>query len=341
MIFEKFDNYMLNSISNKDNLIRLIKDDILNTINNNYDFTLSLFNRRSKGLKFLLQSHQDIFWEFNDFFDELQYKDYTQNDSIDELKENGLIVIKNFIPKELLHNLQNDWNAHLAQDIHITPQIQSSIDKNKFAFLSYLDKDIAIGSDLEAKKRVIFREYNKNIPQFIRDTFFDNDMFNNTVNQYYNIKNANPKAVMYEKLTTPKFFRNDEYWHIDNLSDQFKIFLILEDMKENDGPFTYIPKTHKLQDRYKDRYHKMYTMNGLTTQEHNHFEASFTNTEDKISAVLNAGDAVFFDTKIHHTATFPYDNGSRKNIVLYYDHVPTYKNQFLFRLDNFYNFGLR
>lgn len=336
--------YIQNPVKYKKKLLKVLCEDIANTVSGDHKIVDSLFGRYAVELKVVLQSNQELFWELWDFFEQLQGTTQSQKYSeyIKTLRCNGILVIRNFFQKAELELLEEDWENSMHKIDYSDSKYQEVALKNRFYFKGEDGYNFAIGSPFDGKKRVTFLG-DKVLPKNLHDMLHNNCFLNEIVADYYNLRQSvPPQAIMCEELTMPKIFREDMMWHIDNLSDQFKVMVVLQNMTVDDGPFTYIEGTHTICDRLKDRYHKMYSMNGMTTQEHNHFESSFLDQTRMIKqGILCAGDIVLFDCKIHHSASFVKNNGNRKNIMLYYSHLPTIKNNFLFFIDKFLNFGLR
>ena len=71
------------------------------------------------------------------------------------------------------------------------------------------------------------------------------------------------------------------------------------------------------------------------------FEAVNEIKKIRVQKPLSAGDVILFDCKLHHSATFAKNGGNRKNIMLYYNSLPTAKNKFLFKIDKYLRFGLK
>ncbi|MBT4838258.1 MAG: hypothetical protein HON94_13030, partial [Methylococcales bacterium] len=197
-------------------------------------------------------------------------------------------------------------------------------------------KSINIGSPYDARVQISYRK-EELAPDCIK-ALFNHERLNHIVGDYTGGL-TKPQDVMMEKISPPLMFRDNDWWHIDNLADHFKAQLILNDMDINDGPFKFIKGTHKnFSAKQKARYHKMYALQGIKTQESNHFEDEFTTPELCTEFVANAGDIALFDPKLHHSWRYPYDNGERNNIFIYYIKIPTLKNKILGRIDQYLNF---
>jgi len=341
MMIDLFEKYTSNRYAYQQDLYDLVKKDIDNVVHQLYGIDDSLFGLKGAEIKMLLQSDEAFFWSTWDYLEKMNHYDENNSKYVCDLKKKGIIVLEEFLNSDENNSLLHAWHESLSSIPENSSETELNMLKYRFHFEKKEGIGYAVGSEFDGKKRVMYYD-NTLLPSYARILLADNHFFNELVREYYGLlREVSPSTIMMEHLFPPKIERNDVFWHIDNLTDQMKVMIVLEDMDVDSGPFTYIEKTHKVADEYKNRYHKMYSMNGMTTQEHNHFESSFTRVENAKKGVLKAGSVVIFDCKIHHTAMFPQNSGNRKNIILYYTGIPTAKNKFLLKIDSFLNFGLR
>lgn len=340
---ENFEKYLNDKPININKVFEIIVEEIEKLIKNNFDFSNSIFEHYKAEIKMLLQSNQKLFWDFWEYCEKRQKEIYTkkENEITKELRKNGICIKSNYFNKEQIKSLKDDWETAINSMPELNKEEKNLTLKNRFSFKIENEINYVQSSEFDGKKRVIFSKV-ETFPNSFKTLLNENLEFKEIIKSYFFTEDIfYPSAIMAEEMSEPKYSRNDLYWHIDNLSDQFKIMIILEDMTENDAPFIYKKNSHKIIKRYKDRYHKMYNLNGMSTQDSNHFEESFTAKKEKQIAVLKAGDIVLFDCKIHHSASFANNNGKRKNIVIYYNKLPTIKNKILFRIDSYLNFALK
>jgi hypothetical protein len=106
---------------------------------------------------------------------------------------------------------------------------------------------------------------------------------------------------------------NTRYFHVDGFSREFKAFLYLEDVDENNGPFTYIRGTHRSHIR---RLHKQLAgnENGSPTSFHEDDVSSLLEKEVKLAAP--AGTLILADVRGLHRGS-PQVNRSRSVLVNY------------------------
>lgn len=341
----KFLEYLSNKPIKYNDLFEIIKDEIKFLFENDFNFENSIFEKYPVELKMLFQSNEKIFWDFWDFCEQIQKevkKDKNDDSNLEELRKNGISIIPKYFNNEEIILLKEDWELSMKDFPILTKEEENTTLKNRFNFKSMEKISYVTSSIYDGKRRVIYTNKDT-FPSNFKKLLNENQKFKNIIQEYfYTTKPFFPNAIMAEEIFEPKYYRNDYYWHIDNLSDQFKIMIVLEDMTQNDAPFIYKNGTHKIKNEYKNRYHKMYSINGITTQESNHFEESFTPQNEEIKkAILKAGDIVLFDCKIHHTASFTQNEGNRKNIIIYYNSIPTIKNKILYKIDSYLNFALR
>ncbi|KFL34231.1 MULTISPECIES: phytanoyl-CoA dioxygenase family protein [unclassified Sulfurospirillum] len=336
-----FNDLLKRPDKNLEEIETLLKKEILK-VQESHNVKESLFGSNGADIKFLLQSYPSLFWSLWKFMDKkhLEKAPCSIDPITKALDKDGIYIIENFLTSQEVQTLVKLWNHEFDALPPLTPEQEQKALRNRFYFETSAEKNIAIGSTYDGRKRVIFSP-KKHMPSEIQNQFYKDTRINEIVARYLRLDHVEPSAAIVEHFFAPDYYRNNDLWHIDNLSDQFKVMVILEDMKENDGPFKFIRRTHKIKKRYQDRYYKMYAINGMTTQEHNHFEDSFAKVKKAELGVLKAGDIVLFDTKIHHSFNYAYDGGSRKDMVLYFDHQPTLKNTILFHIDQYLNFGLR
>jgi len=338
---ELFEQYISNMYAYEQEFYELLVAEVDKVIAKNYDFKGSLFDTRGDDLKMLLQANQWIFWSLWDYLEGYHTYKKDDQDEVSILQDKGIYIAKSFFTPKEVSELLLDWGESIESVPEITEEMHQKSLLNRFYFETINDVGYTIGSIHDGKKRVM--HFTKNsVPKYFDKHLRKNNFLNSIVQKYYNFKREiEPSTVMAEHLYPPKYYREYEAWHIDNLADQFKIMVILEDMTEDDAPFIYVEGTHKIKEKYKDRYHKMYATNGMVTQEQNHFEASFTETSLVKKGILKAGDVILFDCRLHHSATFAKNGGNRKNIMLYYNSLPTAKNKFLFKIDKYLKFGLK
>ena len=334
-----FIDYFEDIEGNEEQLINILRAEA-DTIFTKYSaIRRSVFAKHPLDVKMLLQSRPNVFWDFWDYCEQKQETNREDSEVVKILREKGAHVMKGFFSQDEVESLKNMWDHSFQQfpDLSDLP-----FGKKRFRKEKRKEVDFVHGGPHDGRKRILyarpFNEYSRvfsGFPEENRKLLLNNPFFTQTVLDYFHLdmKGISPFRIMMEHLTPTRFNRNDKGWHIDNLTDQFKVMIILEDMTEKDGPFSFIPYSHRVKPHQKTRYHKMYAMLGIDTHSQNHFEEDFTDPEAAQTVVGKAGDIVLFDCRTHHSGNFVQQGGSRKNIMLNYNRIPTLRNVIFFLID--------
>ena len=317
--------------NNEEQLLNILKAEANVVLRKYSALRTSIFAKHSADVKMLLQSKPDIFWDFWDYCGTKHRTNREDSEILTILREKGAHIMEGFFSQDEVELLKGMWNYSFLQ----LPEMPDlSCGKERFRMF---DKDgirYSKGGPYDGRMRIIYSSPFREFPKEIKELITKKAFFNQIVQDYFHLNvRVAPWRIMMEHLTPTRINRNDKYWHIDNLSDQFKIMIILEDMTEKDGPFSFIPNTHRVKPHQKERYHKMYAMSGVNTNTQNHFEGSFTDPDTAQTVVAKAGDIVLFDCRTHHSGNFVQQGGSRKNIMLNYNRIPTLRNVIFFLID--------
>lgn len=160
------------------------------------------------------------------------------NNLAKEIKENGIVKIKNFLsPEELirLSNIVNFYKAPKAskESIFLTNFKILSIKLLKFKFRS-----LAHTYELAKFKK------NKKLDEIARD-FFNKQVNSNYIDGYYSkVDNKDilpwhtDQAYSGKKKPDTKFYNPDNFY--------LKFFIYLTNVSSNNGCMSYIPKTQKI-----------------------------------------------------------------------------------------------
>tara|TARA_B110000259_G_scaffold162373_1_gene187092 strand:- start:73 stop:870 length:798 start_codon:yes stop_codon:yes gene_type:complete len=160
------------------------------------------------------------------------------NNFANEIKENGIIKIKNFLSPVELIKLSNIINFYKApkgdiESIFLTNLKVLSIKLFKFKFRSLLHT-----YELAKFKK------NKKLDQIAKD-FFNKQVNSNYIDGYYS-KAGNKDILPWHtdqsysgsKTSDAKFYNPDNFY--------LKFFIYLTNVASNNGCMSYIPKTHKI-----------------------------------------------------------------------------------------------
>jgi hypothetical protein len=131
-------------------------------------------------------------------------------------------VIEDFFSKEDCLAIRNDFDKMISN--------------NPNAVQSYSDKRV-FGIEERSKKAYDF--YSNNFLKSIADAYCSTTL-------------ANAFTLFNKVETLPGSKGSGEGWHKDSSFRQFKAFLYLSDVGENDAPFQVILKSHKIQDYLND-----------------------------------------------------------------------------------------
>lgn len=160
------------------------------------------------------------------------------NNLAKEIKENGIVKIKNFLlPKELirLSNIVNFYKAPKGdkESVFLTNFKILSIKLLKFKFRS-----LAHTYELAKFKK------KKKLDEIARD-FFNKQVNSNYIDGYYSkVDNKDilpwhtDQAYSGKKKPDTKFYNPDNFY--------LKFFIYLTNVSSNNGCMSYIPKTHKI-----------------------------------------------------------------------------------------------
>lgn len=141
---------------------------------------------------------------------------------LSEIELNGFCVIEDFFSKEECLSIRKDYEKLLSDDPN---SVQSYSDKRVFG--------------IEERSRKAF-------------DFYSNDFLKSIADAYCSAKLANAFTLFNKVETLPGSKGSGEGWHKDSSFRQFKAFLYLSDVGENDAPFQVILKSNKIRDYLKD-----------------------------------------------------------------------------------------
>ncbi|MBL4838073.1 MAG: phytanoyl-CoA dioxygenase family protein [Kordiimonadaceae bacterium] len=142
----------------------------------------------------------------------------------------------------------------------------------------------------------------------IDDPFFD-DRIREVAGRYYGAK-IQETYLLFETL---KPGTENQKLHIDGMSDQFKVLILLEDMSDENGPLVFEKGSHNTAPYMFDHFHAWF---------HKAADHPATNMETLEKAGIaewvvtgEKGDCIFFDSHALHRGS-PCIRGSRHNLVL-------------------------
>jgi len=317
--------------------------DFINTYkNSNYANNMNnpffMKNDKLNLIKVILDSNIDIFYYL--------YLHINDDKYIEEELKNYQNYFKDiiFIKKDLFYQ-ESNLNNKLQSDGIIQVQDifkKDDIEKLKKIVLDYFDKtELSEFFYNENRSRIYLREENNSDILGIFKNLVDSKKIEKLLKKHINIDvECNYMQLEYMK-SSPVQTDKMKHWHIDNLSDQFKVFIPLVDVDTNNAPLNYIPKTHLVKNigsEMKKYWHYIYRMSGVairpTTGLPNYMVENLKSIPQK--GVIKVGDIAIFNTTLVHSGEFVKSNNYRLNIVLVFHNINTNRNILFKQLKTFY-----
>lgn len=151
-----------------------------------------------------------------------------------------------------------------------------------------------------------------------------NAILNEVVARAFKTK-AEPAHVISESLT-PTSVYEEQWWHIDRVSEQAKIMVLASHVGERNGPMKIIPGSHRFAGPrqaldfiyYREGIDFCDVSTGLWKKQ----------KKDIRMVTGDPGDCVFFNTSAFH-ANGRADEGERLTATIYYSSLSTPRNEFL------------
>lgn len=237
-----------------------------------------------------------------------------------KIKKNGLGIKTNYFKEKYINKLKKESLYYLENT-------------KKTSFPVYT-------SYCEGKTRITFTN-NKDSPKL-----FQKVMNNNKLKKIIkNIVGSNVicTSMQVELIEKADFFCEYTYWHIDKLTDQYKIMIPLENINEDCAPLAYIEKSHIIKNNpnfISNHYHMIYQVSSDYVLPSNLFSSeSIRNSNLEIKkGNAKKGDLIVFDTSILHSAQQIENNNRRLNLVIIFHKLETNRNKIFTLLKSFYNF---
>jgi hypothetical protein len=130
------------------------------------------------------------------------------------------------------------------------------------------------------------------------------------VKAYYRVP-FNPSMLVFQHNTRSN--HDTRYYHVDGFAREFKTFLYLDDVDQGNGPFTYIPGTHRSHAR---RLRKQLSSNGDASPTSFHADEIEGALEREVQITGAAGTLILADVRGLHRGS-PQRVGSRSVLVCY------------------------
>lgn len=212
------------------------------------------------------------------------------NKIINTLDQKGIYVKENFITKKEAKMLKTLIDDHLNS------------------------KKTHWSDNLNSDKRIYFSD--RQSTEFKK--LYNNAEIRNTLINYLNIKNPKGFLLASRLDSVEGNLGSGGGWHKDSShDDQFKVILYLSDVKEQNGPFEYIEKSHCFINSIKLLVHNMIKPNQKRIPDSDILPINNKlNTKIK-TLCAKAGTAIFVNTKGIHRGK-PINVGTRHSLTWYF-----------------------
>ena len=230
---------------------------------------------------------------------------------VNQLEENGFIVIKNFLDLEILEKIKNDFDKYLNTGTNLLPVSNDSIrEKNDLkpskVFLSLEDLNKGQQFCRNYTNNMVLKDPLLNINEISSLAFNENII--NITSSYLGTLSALGGLNLRKSFVNsiPEF--DTQYFHIDPNSAKFlKCFFYLNDVDENGGPFCYIRGSHKKRFFGHTKKYR-WTLEEMLTK---------YKKEDIVNIIANVGDLIIADTNGFHRGN-PITSNDRYMLTLDY-----------------------
>jgi Phytanoyl-CoA dioxygenase (PhyH) len=220
--------------------------------------------------------------------------DQRQQDSLADLRRDGYAVIENYWPR--------DRALELGRQLERELESGADRDYESGAYLRFWDN--------RSYDQGVRRLYHvdKLLPELSE---FRHDPFSlEIVRAYYRVP-FHPAMLVFQHNTRSN--HDTRYYHVDGFSREFKSFLYLDDVDEGNGPFTYIPGTHRSHVR---RLRKQLVGNGEGSPTSFHVDEIERALDREVQITGPAGTMILADVRGLHRGS-PQRVGSRSVLVCY------------------------
>jgi len=176
---------------------------------------------------------------------------FNSNNEINELKNNGIVKLENFYSKEFLVNINNKFSKFTKNNIKdfkftLHPSLKNQMKLNNDNSNYYQIQKLT--NYIYLKKPLIFLE------EIL--ILLNNDKLLSLLSEYFG---CIPKLT---GINIRRSFVNDlddmetNHYHRDENSYNFlKLFIYLNDVDLDGGPFTYVIGSHKDKNKINEKYH--------------------------------------------------------------------------------------
>lgn len=230
---------------------------------------------------------------------------------LDELKNNGITIIKNFIPNDLCDKIISDY----------------------YSFINKSDPSKIIYTDNNKHSRL----YNLHIESLNVMNLLLSDKLMDLLDTYFNKKTALNSCIYFEEGSQQCIHRDTPYfWSNPNEGEFVGVWFALEDSNINNGKLEYYTHGHKIKldpIEFSNNYiseptYKLFEIYGKDIE-----NLCKINNLSKESPDISKGDIIIWHADLPHGGSIINDNSlTRHSLVAHY--LP--ENSFIQRIDNFF-----
>lgn len=151
-----------------------------------------------------------------------------ESTALADVRRNGYAIVPEFWPREAALKMRDRLEAYLAEGV--TRQFDNG------AYVVFRDKSRKDDSDV---RRIYHVE--RLVPEL--EDFRREPLIFRVAAAYYGVPMHSGVLVFQHN---PKTSTDTRYYHVDIWGREFKAFLYLDDVDQDNGPFTYLRGSHKL-----------------------------------------------------------------------------------------------
>ena len=217
-------------------------------------------------------------------------------DAVEQLRNRGIAVIRGWLDEETIEagrrqmlDIENRWQELFGDrcDEEVN-DIEDDQIRARFNYGNY---------SISGRRRAIFLAKNKSVaPPFIRG-IYENPELKEIASRYFD-SDTESGYVLAERLEPSA---EPDKWHLDRITDQLKVMILLTDVDMDQGPLRYKMNTHRAPAGMDEMYYRVF-QKGVS--EGNPSESQVASMPGEIMyGTGKAGDCFVFDTVGIHSGT--------------------------------------
>jgi hypothetical protein len=322
------------------NILLLCGIDFVNTyrdssLQNKYN-PYFIRNNRLREIQTILNTNQDVFFyiytninnnkyllkikrKYNNFFSDIVLLEINKNKKTyisKSMNKKGVYKYKSFFSTLFIEELKRISLTYLDGVLDPEKRINEDYVEYKEHYYNESKERVSIKNVSIIDNLLYKLMNNRNIIKLVEDIF--------------QIK-SECQFMQIERISYPKVYTDYKHWHIDNLDDQIKIMIPLENISKNNGPTLFKKNTMNINDFSKEllsRYNFIYRTVGIKTNSRSTaFDEKFVNSINTLNSSLTGqvGDMLIFNPFLIHSASQVKENYRRLNLVLVFNAINTNK----------------